>query len=93
MKGKRVLVTGASSGIGRATSELLLRRGATLALVGRRKSALADVISAAPRSAAMPSPQTCRTKSRAMRRAISRSTRWTRRVSQRGGHPEKRAPR
>jgi NAD(P)-dependent dehydrogenase (short-subunit alcohol dehydrogenase family) len=43
MVGKRVIVTGASSGIGRATAELLLKAGATVALAGRRESALADV--------------------------------------------------
>jgi NAD(P)-dependent dehydrogenase (short-subunit alcohol dehydrogenase family) len=48
MAGKRVIVTGASSGIGRATSELLLKAGATVTLVGRRGGALADVARAAP---------------------------------------------
>ncbi len=52
MKDKRVIVTGASNGIGRATADLLLSEGATVALVGRRESALADVIATAPRSAA-----------------------------------------
>ena len=52
MKGKRVMVTGGSSGIGRATVELLLSEGATVALVGRRESALANVIATAPQSAA-----------------------------------------
>ena len=48
MKAKRVLVTGASSGIGRATAELLFNEGATVALAGRRESALAEVAAAAP---------------------------------------------
>lgn len=52
MKDKRVIVTGASSGIGRATAELLLSEGATVALVGRRESALAEVIANTPRPAA-----------------------------------------
>jgi NAD(P)-dependent dehydrogenase (short-subunit alcohol dehydrogenase family) len=43
-KGKRILVTGASSGIGRATAELFLSRGAIVALAGRREAALSDVI-------------------------------------------------
>ncbi|MCI0487013.1 MAG: SDR family oxidoreductase [Blastocatellia bacterium] len=43
MKDKRVIVTGASSGIGRATAELFLKAGATVALVGRRKDALDNV--------------------------------------------------
>jgi len=38
--GKKVIVTGASSGIGRATAKLFLNAGATVALVGRRESAL-----------------------------------------------------
>jgi NAD(P)-dependent dehydrogenase (short-subunit alcohol dehydrogenase family) len=42
MTGKRILVTGASSGIGRATAELFLADGATVTLVGRRRSALAE---------------------------------------------------
>ncbi|HWC76941.1 MAG TPA: glucose 1-dehydrogenase [Blastocatellia bacterium] len=37
---KRVIVTGASSGIGQATAELFLNRGARVALVGRRYDAL-----------------------------------------------------
>jgi NAD(P)-dependent dehydrogenase (short-subunit alcohol dehydrogenase family) len=43
MNSKRVLVTGASSGIGRATAERFLEAGATVALVGRRGQALAEV--------------------------------------------------
>jgi NAD(P)-dependent dehydrogenase (short-subunit alcohol dehydrogenase family) len=43
---RRVVVTGASSGIGRATSELFLKAGATVALVGRREDALKEVIEA-----------------------------------------------
>jgi len=48
MSTKRVLVTGASSGIGRATAELFLESGATVALVSRRLSALEEVIEALP---------------------------------------------
>ena len=40
---KKVIVTGASSGIGRATAERFLTEGASVALVGRRESALQDV--------------------------------------------------
>jgi NAD(P)-dependent dehydrogenase (short-subunit alcohol dehydrogenase family) len=41
--GRRVMVTGASNGIGRATAELFLNAGATVALVGRSKERLSDV--------------------------------------------------
>ncbi|HTG14092.1 MAG TPA: SDR family NAD(P)-dependent oxidoreductase, partial [Blastocatellia bacterium] len=56
MKGKRVIVTGASSGIGRATAELLMNEGASVALVGRRESTLADIITNAQRGAAFVIP-------------------------------------
>jgi NAD(P)-dependent dehydrogenase (short-subunit alcohol dehydrogenase family) len=46
-KRKKVIVTGASSGIGRATAERFLSEGAKVALVGRRESALAEVASRA----------------------------------------------
>jgi NAD(P)-dependent dehydrogenase (short-subunit alcohol dehydrogenase family) len=40
---QKVLVTGASSGIGRATAELFARSGASVAMVARRKSVLMEV--------------------------------------------------
>jgi NAD(P)-dependent dehydrogenase (short-subunit alcohol dehydrogenase family) len=43
MNEKRVLVTGASSGIGRATAELFLNEGATVTLVGRRREELEKI--------------------------------------------------
>lgn len=43
---KKVLVTGASSGIGRATAELFLNLNATVTLVGRREPALEEVVNA-----------------------------------------------
>lgn len=42
---KKVIVTGASSGIGRATAERFLSEGASVTLVGRRESALQEVAS------------------------------------------------
>ncbi len=44
MKGKIALVTGASSGIGRATAELMAHRGARLAVTGRQAGALEDLV-------------------------------------------------
>ncbi len=46
MMNKKVLVTGASSGIGRAAAELFLNMDATVTLVGRRESALEAVVNA-----------------------------------------------
>lgn len=40
LTGKRVLITGASSGIGEAAAELLARNGATIAVVARRREPL-----------------------------------------------------
>ena len=44
LKGKRILLTGASSGIGEAAAEKLARRGATVVLVARRKDLLDAVV-------------------------------------------------
>lgn len=43
MEGKRVIVTGASSGIGRAAAQRFLSEGARVAIVGRRMNALDEV--------------------------------------------------
>ena len=47
IKGRKVIVTGASSGIGRATALSLARRGADIALVARRRDQLEEVAAAA----------------------------------------------
>ena len=43
LHGKTAIVTGASSGIGRATAELLGQKGAHVYLVGRTQTALDEV--------------------------------------------------
>jgi NAD(P)-dependent dehydrogenase (short-subunit alcohol dehydrogenase family) len=43
LKGKRALVTGASSGVGKAAAELFLREGAIVGLIARRESMLAEI--------------------------------------------------
>jgi NAD(P)-dependent dehydrogenase (short-subunit alcohol dehydrogenase family) len=43
LEGRRVLITGAASGIGRSTAELFRREGAALALVDREEAALVAV--------------------------------------------------
>ncbi|PYP88000.1 MAG: short-chain dehydrogenase [Blastocatellia bacterium AA13] len=52
MNGKRIIVTGASSGIGKATAELLLQAGAAVTLVGRNRGALTSITDGAPQSSA-----------------------------------------
>lgn len=46
LKGKRVVVTGGGSGIGRATAELMARTGAEVTILGRTPDELADVLNA-----------------------------------------------
>ncbi len=44
LRGRIALVTGASSGIGRATAEMMARHGARIALTGRQMDALQEVV-------------------------------------------------
>ena len=48
LSGKRILITGASSGIGRACAILTARLGASVVISGRRSEALADTLKAFP---------------------------------------------
>ena len=48
IEGSRILVTGASSGIGAALAELLGARGATVGLVARREDRLQSVLASGP---------------------------------------------
>ena len=50
-EGKRVLVTGASSGIGQAVATILLEQGARVICVGRKKSSLQDTADKFPDTA------------------------------------------
>lgn len=50
LKGKVVIITGASSGIGKATAELLAKAGAKLVLIARRKERLEEIKDGLPES-------------------------------------------
>ena len=78
LEGTRAVVTGAASGIGRATALLLLERGASVVAADRDESGLAAAVAAAPRpvSATSPSALTARgSPTPRARRAAASSTR------------------
>lgn len=54
IRGRTIVVTGASSGIGRATAELLARSGAAVALVGRNEERLKEAASTCTASSDAP---------------------------------------
>ena len=58
VRNKIVIVTGASSGIGLATAELLAKKGAKLALVSRSKGKLEQLSRELPNSLAVPADMT-----------------------------------
>jgi NAD(P)-dependent dehydrogenase (short-subunit alcohol dehydrogenase family) len=78
--GKTAIVTGAGSGIGRATALALLREGYSVVLAGRRPEALAETIAqaeiASPRALAVPTdvtdPESVRVLFEATKRAFGR---------------------
>ena len=55
---KSILVTGASSGIGRATAELFLKEGWTVGLLARRREALEEVAAGQPGAVVLPADVT-----------------------------------
>lgn len=58
VKGKMVIVTGASSGIGLATAKLLAQKGAKVALVARSKAILTKISKKLPDSMVVPADMT-----------------------------------
>ena len=66
LAGKVAIVTGASSGIGRATAEVLAKRGVHVALVSRSQGALRELSEKLPGSRAIPADMTKSTRVRRM---------------------------
>jgi short-subunit dehydrogenase len=58
IKGKVVIITGASSGIGLATARLFAKEGAKIALAARSKKKLEDISKELPNSLAVPTDMT-----------------------------------
>jgi NAD(P)-dependent dehydrogenase (short-subunit alcohol dehydrogenase family) len=59
LKGKRILLTGASSGIGEAAAEKFAREGATVVVVARRGDLLADLVARITSAGGTASAHTC----------------------------------
>src|SRR5437868_8022297 len=53
---QRVLITGASSGIGKAAAEKFVREGATVALLARREDVLREIAAGLPAGRGFPVP-------------------------------------
>ena len=54
MTGQSIIVTGAGSGIGRATAQMFLVAGWRVGLIGRRRSALEDTAGDHPQALVLP---------------------------------------
>jgi len=70
VRGKVVIITGASSGIGLATSRLLARHGAKVALVARSRDRLNQLAAELPSSFSIPTDMTSREAIRNMVREV-----------------------
>lgn len=55
---KSILITGASSGIGKATAQLFLKEGWTVGLLARRRDALEEIANGSPRAVVLPADVT-----------------------------------
>ena len=75
---KIAIVTGASSGIGRATAKLFAEEGARLVVAARRQAELDTLVEEISRPAARPSPLPAMSGTKPMRR---RSSIWRSKVS------------